>query len=72
MHDVPSLCATSSFNVTRDNKITLKKDGYFGIVCFNTVGYLDIPDWDVYKDKIFKGGIGYSEERLLVASNEIG
>lgn len=45
-------------------KKALKKDGYFGIVCFNTEGAQATPDWDVYKEKSLKGGIGYTEERL--------
>nr|WP_039042954.1 class I SAM-dependent methyltransferase [Sporosarcina sp. ZBG7A] len=51
-------------------KKALKKGGYFGIVCFNTDGALDIPDWDVYKEKSLKGGIGYSEERLKEIFNK--
>ncbi|MGG0642986.1 class I SAM-dependent methyltransferase [Sporosarcina gallistercoris] len=45
-------------------KKALRKEGYYGIVCFNTDGASDTPDWDVYKEKSLKGGIGYSEERL--------
>ncbi|MDE5414565.1 class I SAM-dependent methyltransferase [Alkalihalobacterium chitinilyticum] len=45
-------------------KKALKKDGQFGIVCFNTDGALDTSDWDVYKEKSLKRGIGYTEERL--------
>lgn len=45
-------------------KKVLKKDGHFGIVCFNTDGALDTSDWDVYKEKSLKRGIGYTEERL--------
>ncbi|WP_442600196.1 class I SAM-dependent methyltransferase [Neobacillus sp. D3-1R] len=45
-------------------KKALKIDGYFGIVCFNTEGALDTPDWEVYKERSLKGGIGYTEERL--------
>lgn len=51
-------------------KIALKQGGYFGIVCFNTDGALDTADWDVYKDKSLKGGIGYSEERLKEIFNK--
>ncbi|MEK5147970.1 methyltransferase domain-containing protein [Psychrobacillus sp. FSL K6-4615] len=45
-------------------KKALKRDGYFGIVCFNTEGALDTSDWDVYKEGSLKGGIGYAEGRL--------
>lgn len=45
-------------------KMALKKDGHFGIVCFNTDGALDTSDWDVYKEKSLKRGIGYSADRL--------
>lgn len=45
-------------------KKALKKDGHFGIVCFNTDGAANTSDWDVYKERTLKGGIGYTEERL--------
>lgn len=45
-------------------KKALKKDGHFGIACFNTEGALDTPDWEVYRECSLKGGIGYTEERL--------
>ncbi|MDN4492539.1 methyltransferase type 12 [Ureibacillus aquaedulcis] len=45
-------------------KKALKKDGYFGIVCFKTEGALSTPDWDIYNDKSIKGGIGYTKESL--------
>lgn len=45
-------------------KKALKKDGYYGIVCFNTDGALDISDWEFYKEGSLKGGIGYTEGRL--------
>jgi cyclopropane fatty-acyl-phospholipid synthase-like methyltransferase len=45
-------------------KKALKKDGHFGIVCFSTDGALETSDWDVYKEKSLKRGIGYSAERL--------
>jgi hypothetical protein len=35
-------------------KKALKKDGHFGIVCFNTDGAIDTSDWDVYKEKSLK------------------
>lgn len=45
-------------------KKALKRDGYFGIVCFNTEGALETSDWEVYKEGSLKGGIGYTEGRL--------
>ncbi|MGM7683110.1 class I SAM-dependent methyltransferase [Cytobacillus sp. Hm23] len=45
-------------------KKALKKGGHFGIVCFNTEGALDTPDWEVYKEGSLNGGIGYTEKRL--------
>ncbi|KAA0548986.1 methyltransferase domain-containing protein [Bacillus sp. BGMRC 2118] len=45
-------------------KKALKKDGKFGLVCFNTDGALPTPDWQVYKERSLKGGIGYTEKRL--------
>jgi SAM-dependent methyltransferase len=45
-------------------KKALKKDGYFGLVCFNTNGALNTSDLDVYTEGSMKGGIGYTEERL--------
>jgi cyclopropane fatty-acyl-phospholipid synthase-like methyltransferase len=45
-------------------KKALKKDGHLGIVCFNTDVALDTSDWDVYKEKSLKRGIGYTGERL--------
>jgi len=45
-------------------KKALKKDGHFGIVCFNTDGAANTSDWDVYKERSLKGGIGYTDQRL--------
>jgi cyclopropane fatty-acyl-phospholipid synthase-like methyltransferase len=45
-------------------KKALRKGGHFGIVCFNTDGAVDTSDWDVYKERSLKRGIGYTEERL--------
>lgn len=45
-------------------KKALKKDGFFGLVCFNTDGSLNTSDWDVYKERSMNGGIGYTEKRL--------
>lgn len=45
-------------------KKALKKDGHFGLVCFNTKAAAETADWDVYKHGSMNRGIGYSEERL--------
>ncbi|WP_096155396.1 class I SAM-dependent methyltransferase [Bacillus sp. FJAT-45066] len=45
-------------------KKALKKNGHFGLVCFNEKGALNTSDWDIYKDGSLKRGIGYSQERL--------
>lgn len=45
-------------------KSVLKKDGRFGIVCFNTDGAPDTSDREVYRQGSMNGGIGYSEERF--------
>ncbi|OZM58225.1 SAM-dependent methyltransferase [Lottiidibacillus patelloidae] len=52
--------------ITYLNKIrkALKPNGYFGIVCFNTDGAPASTDWEIYRDRSLKGGIGYSEERF--------
>ncbi|KON88245.1 methyltransferase [Sporosarcina globispora] len=45
-------------------KAALKPGGKFGLVCFNTDGALPTPDWEVYRLRSLKGGIGYTEDRL--------
>lgn len=45
-------------------KKALKKGGHYGIVCFNPDGAANTSDWDVYKERSLKGGIGYTEQRL--------
>ncbi|MGD6774775.1 class I SAM-dependent methyltransferase [Sutcliffiella horikoshii] len=45
-------------------KKALKKDGHFGLVCFNTKAAAATADWDVYEQGSMNGGIGYTEERL--------
>ena len=42
----------------------LKKDGYFGLTCFNLKGGANISDYDVYRDFSMKGGLGFSEDKL--------
>jgi cyclopropane fatty-acyl-phospholipid synthase-like methyltransferase len=51
-------------------KKALIKGGQFGLVCFNTDGSLDTPDWEVYRSGTLKGGIGYTEERLMAIFRE--
>ncbi|KMJ59942.1 methyltransferase [Bacillus sp. LL01] len=45
-------------------KKALKKDGHFGLVCFNTKAASKTSDWDVYAQGSLHGGIGYTDERL--------
>jgi len=45
-------------------KKALKKDGHFGLVCFNTKAAAETADWDIYEQRSMNRGIGYSEERL--------
>ncbi len=42
----------------------LKKNGYFGLVCFTPEGAIPTSDLEIYKEQSLKGGIGYTEERL--------
>ncbi|MCB2313031.1 class I SAM-dependent methyltransferase [Clostridium tagluense] len=48
----------------------LKPKGYFGLVCFaaeddkNKNGLPQMSDWEVYRRKSLRGGIGYTEEKL--------
>jgi SAM-dependent methyltransferase len=42
----------------------LKPDGKFCIICFNEEGGSDISDWEVYRQKSMKGGLGFSEEKF--------
>lgn len=42
----------------------LKPDGRFGLVCFNTEGGSDLGDWEVYRVRSLRGGLGFSERRL--------
>jgi SAM-dependent methyltransferase len=48
-------------------KKALKPNGLFAITCFvpdGELGGAEISDWDVYRLKSLKGGLGYSEEKL--------
>lgn len=45
----------------------LKPGGYFAITCFELGGRLggaDMTDWDVYRNRSLKGGLGFTEEAL--------
>jgi len=46
----------------------LKPDGAFAITCFKVGGKLggsDLSDWEVYRQRTLKGGLGYTQERLM-------
>jgi SAM-dependent methyltransferase len=43
---------------------SLKEAGILGLTCFTPEGGSSLSDWDVYKERSLKGGIGYSEKRL--------
>lgn len=46
----------------------LKLDGAFAIACFKVGGKLggsDLSDWEVYRQRTLKGGLGYTKERLM-------
>lgn len=45
----------------------LKPGGYFGLTCFvenGPLGGSDISDWEVYRQRSLKGGLGYTPEKL--------
>ena len=46
---------------------SLKPGGYFAITCFvkgGKLGGAEISDWDVYRMRSLKGGLGFTEEKL--------
>jgi SAM-dependent methyltransferase len=48
-------------------KKALKPNGYFAITCFvpgGEFGGAEISDWEVYRIKSLKGGLGYTEEKI--------
>jgi len=54
-------------------KKALKPGGLFAITCFiqgGEFGGADISDWEVYRVKSLKGGLGYSEEQLKTIFRE--
>ena len=45
----------------------LKKGGYFAITCFvqgGELGGADISDWEVYRSRSIKGGLGFTDDKL--------
>jgi SAM-dependent methyltransferase len=44
---------------------TLKPGGHFGLVCF-AAGAMgaEITDWEVYRQRSLRGGLGYTEDKL--------
>ncbi|WP_373894627.1 class I SAM-dependent methyltransferase [Virgibacillus natechei] len=45
----------------------LKPNGFFAITCFlqgGDLGVADISDWEVYRLRSLKGGLGFTEEKL--------
>ncbi|MEH7356407.1 class I SAM-dependent methyltransferase [Neobacillus drentensis] len=48
-------------------KKALKPNGFFAITCFvegGELGGAEISDWEVYRLRSLKGGLGYTEEKL--------
>jgi SAM-dependent methyltransferase len=48
-------------------KKALKPNGFFAITCFvqgGEFGGADISDWEVYRLRSLKGGLGYTDEKL--------
>ncbi|MFD6209209.1 MULTISPECIES: class I SAM-dependent methyltransferase [unclassified Peribacillus] len=48
-------------------KKALKPKGLYSIICFVEGGILggaDISDWEVYRQRSLKGGLGFSEEKI--------
>ncbi|WP_211750199.1 class I SAM-dependent methyltransferase [Paenibacillus sp. Marseille-Q4541] len=46
----------------------LKPVGAFGITCFKVggkYGGADLSDWEVYRQKSLRGGLGYTKDRLI-------
>jgi len=46
---------------------SLKPGGYFALTCFiegGSLGGADISDWEVYRLRSLKGGLGFTEEKL--------
>lgn len=43
----------------------LRPNGTYGLTCFNLKGGANITDFDVYRHYSMKGGIGFSQEKLL-------
>jgi len=54
-------------------KKALKPEGLYSITCFVEGGILggtDLSDWDVYRQRSLKGGLGFTEEKLRMIFKE--
>ena len=54
-------------------KKALKPNGLFAITCFvegGELGGTDISDWEVYRLRSLKGGLGFTEEKLSAIFND--
>ncbi|GLX68015.1 class I SAM-dependent methyltransferase [Paenibacillus glycanilyticus] len=63
-HYVPPHRRMSYLNII---KKALKPDGAYAITCFKVGGKYggsDLSDWEVYRQKSLRGGLGYTKEKL--------
>lgn len=47
----------------------MKPGGFFGMTCFvenGSLGGAVISDWEVYRQRSLKGGLGYNPEKLAL------
>ncbi len=54
-------------------KKALRPGGYYALVCFvpgGNLGGAEISDWDVYRLRSLRGGLGFTEERLRLIFDE--
>lgn len=64
-HHIPPHRRADYFAILRDR---LKPNGFFALTCFEVNGELGgsaQSDWDVYRERSMKGGLGFTEEKLL-------
>ncbi|MGD6854364.1 class I SAM-dependent methyltransferase [Bacillus infantis] len=64
-HHIPPHRRADYFAILRDR---LKPNGFFALTCFEENGELGgsaQSDWDVYRERSMKGGLGFTEEKLL-------
>jgi SAM-dependent methyltransferase len=55
-------------------KKALKPNGFFAITCFvqgGELGGAEISDWEVYRLRSLKGGLGYSDEKLRIIFRDL-